>query len=66
MQILSKLSDQEVIELIKQIDSKKLCFLMMGLCEEDQNKVYSQISTEARKLIDQDIAILNSATMGLP
>lgn len=66
MQLLSNLSDQEVIEFIKNIDSKKLCFLMMGLGEEDKVRIYSQISDAAKGMLAQDIAILDSATKGLP
>lgn len=65
MDLLSTLSDADIRNLIKNIDSKQFCFLILGLSQNDKNRVYAQLSDNAKTLINSDISKLEQATASI-
>lgn len=65
MDLFSSLSDADIQRFIKNIDSKKFCYLILGLSESDKNRVYSQLSDKAKELVNADVKKLEQATAGV-
>lgn len=63
--LLVSMSKDEVLEMIKNIDQRKLCLLMMGMGEDDQDKIFSYLSNDAKKLLKIDIVKLEIALQGV-
>lgn len=65
MDLLSTLSDADICNLIKNIDTKKFCFLILGLSKNDKNRLYAQLSDNAKTLVNADISKLEQATANI-
>lgn len=53
--IIVSLTDAELTDLITNIESEKLCLLMLVLGEEGQNRILSTMSETAQKFFLDDV-----------
>ncbi len=65
MELLAAQSDADIRNLIKGIDAKQFCFLILGLSENDKKKVFAQLSDNAKASINADIVKLVQATKNI-
>ncbi len=65
MDLLAAKSDADIQNLIKGIDTKQFCFLILGLSENDKKKVFAQLSDNAKALVNADVLKLEEATKNI-